>query len=86
MKDNVFSQFKTWLTPDGLNFFIELYDRYGTVMVVLPGPIPHAVHFHEGMQVRNWMRQNTDYEEDDIENGWAEFVEIFIQIEKNGRK
>lgn len=77
------SSFKEWLGEDGIAFFTELYAEHGELSVVLkvpmeppyPAPfIPHPVHFREGMQVRNWMRENTDVPEEELDDRWEAYV------------
>jgi len=68
--------FVQWLGEDGVQLFSKWWIEYGEIPLVIPSTtgIGHPVHFREGMQVRNWMRQNTDLEEDYVENKWPEFV------------
>jgi hypothetical protein len=80
---------KTWLGEEGLKFFAECKRDHGTVSPVLrvalepdrdgfPRSMPHPVHFREGMQVRNQMRQHGDcanWTAHDFDNKWSEVVE-----------
>ena len=54
--------FKKWLGEDGIRYFRHLKGLKGTVVPVLHSKsgIPWPVHFREGMQVRNWLRGNTE--------------------------
>ena len=48
---------RDWLGEGGISFFQECLDEHGRVDPILgDGPIPHPVHFREGMQVRNFLR------------------------------
>jgi len=76
-------RFLEWLTPKGIAFFKGLLKEHGTILAVwMEGDIPHAVHFREGMQVRNWMRSQPEFADnlDDhwLDNNWAKFVEECI--------
>lgn len=85
MEKQVIDKFKLWLGPKGIHFFRTLHKTSGTVSPVLRtnGPIPgHVVHFREGMQVRNWMRDQEefkDYNAHDFDNHWMELVEEAIK-------
>lgn len=71
-------ELKKWLGPDGLKFFKDLKEKYGTVLAIWnEGDIPHVVHFIEGMQVRNKLRELTNYSwaDNDYDNKWSELVE-----------
>ena len=59
--------FKEWLGDDGIRYFRHLKGLKGTVAPVLKlnkeknGGVPAwAVHLREGMQIRNWLRGNTE--------------------------
>lgn len=59
-----------FLGEEGIKFFKDLYEEHGDLNVVLPietdfvgeKAFPHAVHFNEGMQIRNWMRQQREFQ------------------------
>lgn len=54
---------KTWLGRKGIAFFREIKANHGTVLAVWnEDGIPHSVHFREGMQVRNKLRELTNYQ------------------------
>lgn len=56
---------KSEATLNGIQFFREIYADYKALNVCLPGySIPHPVHLREGMQVRNALRELTDYKYD----------------------
>ena len=58
--------FKKWLGEDGIRYFRHLKGLKGTVVPVLKlnykkkGIPAYPVHFREGMQIRNWLRGNTE--------------------------
>ena len=53
--------FKKWLGEEGIRYFRHLKGLKGTVIPVLhTNGIPWAVHYREGMQIRNWLRKNTE--------------------------
>jgi hypothetical protein len=75
---------RTWLGADGIAFFQECLDKYGKVNPVIPPdpkakfPVPHPVHFREGMQVRNFLRglpQTEGWDDHDYDNRWALVVQ-----------
>lgn len=67
-EEYIIQQLKEWLGQDGISFFRECKEKYGDVSPVYPEPecpyLPHPVHFREGMQVRNFLREITN-------NGWT---------------
>lgn len=59
--------FKKWLGDDGIRYFRHLKGLKGTVVPVLKlnkeknaGVPVYPVHYREGMQIRNWLRGNTE--------------------------
>ncbi len=72
---------RAWLKDAGINFFKELKEKYGTVSAVWnEGGIPHAVHFREGMQVRNHLRGTARNMSDHwYDDNWARLVEKAIK-------
>jgi hypothetical protein len=77
-------RFLKWLRPEGIEFFKGLIEKHGTVLAIWnSGGIPHSVHFREGMQVRNWMRDQPEFADnlDDhwLDNNWAEFTERVLR-------
>lgn len=71
-----------WLGEKGRDFFREVKEEHGTLNAVLhDGNIPHPVHFREGMQVRNFLRQTglcDDWSDHDLDDNWCEVVEKAI--------
>jgi hypothetical protein len=76
------SKMKTWLGDKGIAFFREIKKKHGTLLAVwMEGGIPHAVHFREGMQIRNKLRDFTQgswtcHEYDD---NWTTVIEACIE-------
>ena len=80
-KHSLAKAIREWLGDVGIAHFREYKKKYGTVSPVIGGNPPHAVHFREGMTVRNKLRELTNYvwtahQYDDI---WAEIVEAAIE-------
>lgn len=77
---------KTWLGDEGCKHFQDLIDQHGPewyVSCYLDKIIPHPIHFREGMQVRNFMRQtlNSSQINDDhfLDNNWHHLIEQCLQ-------
>ncbi len=72
---------RAWLGPKGIEFFRQVKEEHGRVDAVWDeGGIPHAVHFREGMKVRNQMRQLTNFAWTDhqYDDHWVEVIERAI--------
>lgn len=61
------NNFKNWLGESGIRYFRHLEGLKGTVVPVLKlnkeknaGVPVYPVHYREGMQIRNWLRENTE--------------------------
>jgi len=68
-----------FLGEDGIAFFKKMNDKWGRVDAVFQeGGIPHCVHFQEGMQVRNFLRQHVDWNCHKLDNKWVKLVEEVI--------
>lgn len=68
-----------WLGSDGIKMFEDWKDEYGTVSPILfTKSIPHSVHSSEGMQVRNWMREQEEIK--DIPNAWLDLDSLWIEL------
>jgi len=67
-----------WLGEDGKKFFIDCLNNHGSVSpVIIEDGFPHAVHFREGMQVRNFLRtlpSCSSWTCHDYDNYWTEVV------------
>ena len=66
-------------------FFRDCLKDHGTVSPILMTAgsmaIPHPVHFREGMQIRNWMRDRPECEgwnDNDFDNRWETAVKAAI--------
>ena len=77
-----------WLGKENLRWFKHLKGLKGTYSPVLKLNrkrkfIPvHPVHLREGMQIRNWMRQQPEckgWNAHDFDNNWAKLVELTVE-------
>lgn len=75
---------RIWLGDDGRQFFTEIKEKYGRLNACwFEDNIPHAVHFREGMAVRNFMRSTgvcLDWDAIDYDDNWVEVVEKALEI------
>ena len=73
---------KEFLGKDGLKFFKETVEKHGRVdAVYLEGRLPHAVHFQEGMQIRNFMRGSgfcDGWHAHDLDEYWVPLIKSVI--------
>lgn len=77
---------RKWLGPQGVKHFRDIKKKHGCIDAVwMEGKLPHPVHFREGMQVRNKLRELTDYSYSDHEYDemWVGIIEEAI---KDNRK
>jgi len=85
--DSLIERLSTWLGEEGKEFFQWCIKEHGEVSCVYEeNGLPHPVHFREGMQVRNWLRQQPECEGWDshkLDNEWAKLVESAIKGEKS---
>jgi hypothetical protein len=74
---------RKFLGEDGAKFFAETKAEHGYYDAVFTdGPVPHPVHFHEGMQVRNAMREHPDtggWSAHDYDDSWVKVVELCLE-------
>lgn len=95
-RDSIVASLRIWLRGEGVAFFREMQEKHGTVSPVFMegfgivggdcgsltiGRVPHAVHFHEGMQVRNFLRdlpETNGWDCGDFDDRWQELVELAI--------
>jgi len=71
---------REWLGADGIKFFSEIKEEHGEIAAVwMDGKIPHPVHFREGMQVRNFLRQHVNWDCHKLDNTWESLVEEAIK-------
>jgi len=74
---------RIWLGKDGLDFFKEMKEKYGRYDAVFSeGKLPHPVHFREGMQVRNHMRNSSfceDWSDHDFDDSWVALITKVIE-------
>lgn len=79
--DEILDYVDMWLGDDGIQFFNECLRDYGTVSPVILGALPHPVHFREGMQVRNAIRDSglaADWVGQDHDNLWSVVVKRIL--------
>ena len=74
---------KTFLGEDGVAFFKEMVEKHGEVSPVFNDDgFPHVVHFHEGMQIRNFLRSTglcDSWGDHDLDDNWIEVIEKVIK-------
>jgi len=75
---------KAWLGDQGILFFRDVRKEYGRINAVWveEGGIPHAVHFREGMEVRNQLRSTDeckDWDAHDLDDSWVGIIEEAIK-------
>ena len=81
-------ELKKFLGEEGIRFFRHLKGLKDTVIPVLKlnmakkGMPAYPVHFREGMQIRNWLRENVDFAKDqtsiDLDDCYASILEDII--------
>lgn len=75
--------FKEWLGEEGIRYFKHLLGLKKTVIPLLrlnkerKGVPVHPVHFREGMQIRNWLREHTDLGK---ESNSVDLDDIYVKI------
>lgn len=80
--EELISDIREWLGSDGVDFFRQIKENHGRIDACWnEGGIPHPVHFREGMQIRNKMRELTNFSwtDHDYDNHWVEVIEKAIQ-------
>ena len=84
----VIEKFRKWLRPEGIQYLRDIIEKHGTILAVWNDHgIPHPVHFREGMQIRNWMRDQPEFKDMEpkyehwFDNNWAEFTERALKDE-----
>lgn len=89
MNQAIVKAVRTWMGDEGLLFFRNTKKQHGRVDAVwMDGRIPHAVHFQEGMQVRNCMRglpECKDWTDHDYDNRWVAIVEEAIKEKETAK-
>jgi len=81
MDEALIEETRRWLGEEGLAFFSKLLEDHGKVdpVLIVGRQIPHPVHWREGMQVRNFLRQHVDWDQEELDNRWTEVVEKCIR-------
>lgn len=79
----VIIKLREWLGDEGLSFFKSLKEKYGELNVVYSeGGLPHPVHLREGMQIRNFLRQQNEcksWDDIDFDDNWVTIIEEVIK-------
>jgi len=78
---SLLTKLEEWLGDEGKEHFQKYYNDYQTVSPVIPGQIPHPVHFREGMQIRNFLRAQKEckgWNDHDLDNNWAILIEAVV--------
>jgi len=74
---------KNFLGVGGIQFFKQMKEEHGRYDAVFKnGPIPYAVHFNEGMQVRNALRNSgwcEDWSDHDFDDSWVIAVTYAVE-------
>jgi len=72
---------REFLGEKGTKFFQYLKQAYGTVSPVIPSEdelgVPRAIHFREGMQIRNFLRtlpECKDWTDHDLDDTWVPII------------
>ena len=81
--------FKKWLGEEGIRYFKHLKGLKGIVVPILKlnyekkGMQAYPVHFREGVQIRNWLRENTELGKKcnsaELDNCYVEILEEAIK-------
>lgn len=86
ISDELIEKAKEFIGEEGIDHFKKLIEKFGdkwsySVSSVKYG-IPHAVHFQEGMQVRNFMRGTglcEDWTDHELDDNWDRVIEGAIK-------
>lgn len=88
MDDSLVEKLRKWLGEDGVTYFRDVKKEYGRLDAIFKVEygegryFPYSVHFHEGMQVRNFLRgcrETVCWKASDFDDRWIEFVEKAIK-------
>ena len=79
-RDELIQKLRKWLKKDGIKFFRDVRAKHGRIDAVwMEGNLPHPVHFREGMQVRNFLRQHVKWGAHKLDNEWVGLIEKAIE-------
>lgn len=79
--DDLVAQVREWLGPEGRDHFSKIKADHGVIDACwMEGGVPHPVHFREGMQVRNKLREltNNEWTAHEYDDRWVEVIERAI--------
>ena len=83
ISDGLIKKTKEWLQEEGIKHFKDIKKTHGEIAVVfMEGKIPHAVHFNEGMSVRNFMRSSGEcdtWTAHEFDDNWENLIEEVIK-------
>ena len=78
-RQDLVRKLKKWLKKDGIKYFRDIKAKYGRIDAVwMEGNLPHPVHFREGMQIRNFLRQHMNWDSIKLDNQWVRLIEEAI--------
>jgi len=79
-RQEIVIKLKEWLKDDGIKHFSDIKQKHGKINAVwMEGGIPHPVHFREGMQVRNFLRNHIDWDAHKLDEEWVGLIEEAIK-------
>ena len=81
LNDDLVLSVREWLGEQGLNHFRNIKAQHGKINACWSeGGIPHPVHFREGVQVRNKLRDltNNSWTSHEYDDRWIEVIEAAI--------
>lgn len=92
-RNQMLKAFVEYLQYDGIAFFQMCVDEYGDLSKAVWNEygIPHAVHFREGMQIRNYMRSQKYFQkrgegiEHYFDNTWMHFISLALKYCNKGK-
>ena len=78
-REMLVKKLRKWLGKDGIKYFLDIKEKHGRIDAVwMEGPVPHCVHFIEGMQVRNFLRKHVKWDAIKLDDEWVGLVEEAI--------
>lgn len=75
-----------WLKDNGVKYFSDILEKHLRIDAVWSeGSIPHIVHFQEGIQVRNFLRDQSEcdsWDDHNFDNQWITVIKTILDKEK----